>query len=188
MKRTMVTLVAVVVIAAVAMPVIARPFGGPCPWGGPQAAQADDGWFGWGGRGPGGPGGPGGFGGPGGRFGRDPGARFARMCQTVDARLAGRLAYGKSELGVTVEQETAWAAFEAAVAEAVAPTKQVCTELADQPTPQTLVGRLRRMETVMAARLAGLERIADAVETLYAALAPEQQRIADQMRLMGRRF
>jgi hypothetical protein len=107
-------------------------------------------------------------------FGRDmSGDRTARMEQGLDML--------KYKLRITEAQEPAWQAFE-------------------QAMKQKMTSRMERREAVrgedgitVAERVKGMREgagqmseMADAIEQLYTSLTPEQQKVADAMRPMGR--
>jgi hypothetical protein len=119
---------------------------------------------------------------PGGTPGQDGRAgHFAQMCETLDARQAGMLAYAEVRLGITDAERPAWTKFAGAVKTSSAPIRQVCSQVAGQPEPKTLPERLHRMELVGTAHLERLRQITPAVEELYGALTPQQREIADHL-------
>jgi periplasmic protein CpxP/Spy len=109
-----------------------------------------------------------------------PAAHFAQMCETMDARQAGMLAFAEVRLGITDAERPAWTKFAAAVKAASAPIKQLCAG-AGQPEPKTLPERLHRLETMETARLEQLRQITPAVEELYGTLSPKQKELADHL-------
>lgn len=128
----------------------------------PEAARA------WGGRGAGGP--------------------LAHFCgESRDARLAGMLAYAETRLGITDEQRGAWETFEQEVRTSTGPMDRLCEQIGTAERPSTLPERMARFEQVAEAGLAQLREIRPAVETMYAALTPEQQKTADKMMRRGPR-
>jgi hypothetical protein len=110
-----------------------------------------------------------------------PAAHFAEMCETMDARQAGMLAFAEVRLGITDAQKPAWTKFATTVKAASAPVKQLCTTTVGQPEPKTLVDHLHRMEAMETAHLEQLRQITPAVEELYAALNPKQKELADHL-------
>ncbi len=111
---------------------------------------------------------------------RGPAAQFSRMCETMDARQAGMLAFAEVRLGITDAERPAWTKFAAAVKASSAPIKQLCAT-AGQPAPKTLPDRLHRLETMESARLEQLRQITPAVEELYGALDAKQKAMADHL-------
>lgn len=119
--------------------------------------------------------------------GRGAGGPLAHFCgEGSDARLAGMLAYAETRLGITDEQQAAWDAFEQQVTTSTGPMDQLCEQIGTAEQPTTLPERMARFEQVAEAGLAQLREIRPAVETLYAELTPEQQRIADDLMRRGR--
>ena len=87
----------------------------------------------------------------------------------------------KNQLQITEEQEPAWQAFSQTVTERVA---AMAGRFKQRGAQVPVADRVERMR-------AGAQRMtemADAIEMFYGVLTPEQQKIADQMRPMGRRF
>jgi hypothetical protein len=120
---------------------------------------------------------------PGGMMGAhgDPAAHFAEMCDTMEARQAGMLAFAEVRLGLTDAQRPAWTKFAAAVKLSSAPMKQFCASTVGQPMPKTLPDHLHRMEAMETARLERLRQITPAVEELYGTLDAKQKEMADHM-------
>lgn len=113
--------------------------------------------------------------------GFNPAAHFAQMCETMEARQAGMLAFAEVRLGITDAERPAWTKFAAAVKASSAPMKQVCASVVGQPEPKTLPDHLHRMEQLETARLEQLRQITPAVEDLYGALSPKQKELADHL-------
>ena len=176
MKRTLFVTAALALGLAVALPVAAQQFGhGPMGSGMMGQGPMGHGMKGWGMHHAHGGWGPGGA------------ARFERMCEDQDARLAGMLAFAKEKLDITAQQETAWTKFTEAARASQQPMEQACATLKDQAQPTTLPERLERMQTVMTARATQLEQMVPAVKELYGQLTPEQQKTADSIMQRGRR-
>ncbi|WP_158045051.1 Spy/CpxP family protein refolding chaperone [Skermanella pratensis] len=125
----------------------------------------------------GGPGGPGG--GPGGPGG--PGPRFERMCENLDARVAGMLAFAETRLRITDAQRPVWDNFAQAVKNSESPMKQRCENPEAFTRPATLPERAQRMEEMMTARLEQVRQIRPALDQLYAGFSDEQKKTADEM-------
>lgn len=102
------------------------------------------------------------------------------------ARLAGgqaafadtRLAEWKAALKITSDQEPAWDAFASKV-KAQAESMQALRAKAGQPA-DTAPERMAQRAGFMTQRAAGMEAMAGAMNTLYAALTPEQKTTLDQ--------
>lgn len=90
----------------------------------------------------------------------------------------GRLAYLKSELKITADQEKAWNGYAAQMKQQVETAQSARATL---PGPQaTLPERLERHNSFMKERVANSEAMTAAVKELYAVLTPDQKAIADQ--------
>ena len=113
--------------------------------------------------------------------GGNPAAHFAQMCETMDARQAGMLAFAEVRLGITDAERPAWTKFAAAVKASSAPIKQLCTSTVGQPEPKTLPDHLHRLEAMESARLEQLRQITPAVEELYGTLNAKQKEMADHL-------
>jgi len=111
----------------------------------------------------------------------DPAQHFAQMCDTMEARQAGMLAFAEVRLGITDAERPAWTKFAATVKASSAPLKQLCATTVGQPLPKTLPDHLHRMEAMESAHLEQLRQITPAVEELYGTLTPKQKEMADQM-------
>lgn len=112
------------------------------------------------------------------------GRMMMHMCADRDARAAGILAFAKARLGITADEEPAWATFTKAVSDAEAPVKAACAANAKAPQGDTLPTapeRFRQMTAMAQARAESLAKIAPALDTLYSSLTPAQQKIADEM-------
>ncbi|QQP87397.1 Spy/CpxP family protein refolding chaperone [Skermanella sp. TT6] len=115
-------------------------------------------------------------GGPGG-----PGPRFERMCENLDARVAGMLAFAETRLKITDAQRAAWDNFAQAVKNSEGPMKQRCENPEAFTRPATLPERAQRMEEMMTARLEQVRQIRPALDQLYAGFSDEQKKTADEM-------
>lgn len=94
-------------------------------------------------------------------------------------RAERRLAVFKAELKLTPEQEPLWQAFaEQAKAEAGKGFKAWQAQAADAAL--TAPERMARLEALMEERLAAMKGVHERFNRLYAALSPEQKKIADQ--------
>lgn len=108
-----------------------------------------------------------GRGGPGGMRGVNPAAM-------VEAHLA----YLKTDLGITAQQEPAWNAFAAKARKQAEGMHATWEKMRDDAgsVPERMQARAEAMKQ----RAAGMEAMAGAVKDLYAALTPEQKAIADK--------
>jgi hypothetical protein len=84
----------------------------------------------------------------------------------------------KADLQIKADQEAQWSAFSNAVMQQVSQFKAAHQGMKNMPAhaPE----RIDRQVELMKQRLASFETIAQAAKTLYAALLPDQQQIADQ--------
>ncbi len=103
------------------------------------------------------------------------------MCQDDVARRIGHRAYLKARLDLKPEQMSAWNAFEKAADAASTKDMARCASLsAEIKAPPTYTERLDLQETRMKARLEAIQAIKPSLETLYAALTPEQKALFDR--------
>lgn len=89
-----------------------------------------------------------------------------------------RLARLKSNLAITTEQEPQWTAFSSAVLQQMEQFK--AAHQGRKAPAQTAPERIDRQVAWMKERAAAFETVGQAAKTLYAALSPEQQQIADE--------
>jgi Spy/CpxP family protein refolding chaperone len=109
--------------------------------------------------------------GPMGQMGGMPGGDLATMVQS-------RMDQLKSELKITSTQEPAWQAF-AGKAKQQAQAMQA-QRAKVQPTELTVPDRMAQRSEFMKLRVDNMASMNTAMKELYAALTPEQKRIADQ--------
>lgn len=96
--------------------------------------------------------------------------------------IEGRLAFIKTELKITDAQMPQWNAFAAAVRENAKSVSEMHQSMGVQEnTPKTLPERLAFEDKAMTAHLGALKKTEGALDKLYAALSPEQKKIADQI-------
>jgi hypothetical protein len=113
------------------------------------------------------------------------------MMGTVDpaAAVDARLTYMKTTLKINASQESAWQVFAAAVKQQSTAMAAVAAQMSQSTTAPD---RMALRTAMLQQRAAGQPAVADAFNTLYAALTPEQKAIADQgfgmMRGPGMRF
>ncbi len=99
-----------------------------------------------------------------------------------DSRLEGRLAYLKSELGITAAQSQAWDVYANAVRDDVRDRFQ--RRESPPPAargPASVVDELAEPQQRLAAESARLDRVVAALKPLYAALSDDQHRMADRL-------
>jgi len=84
----------------------------------------------------------------------------------------------KAALSITPEQEPQWSAFADSVMQQVNQMKAAHEQWKD--VPATAPERIDRQIAMMKQRTASFEAIGQAAKSLYAALNPDQQRIADE--------
>jgi len=115
---------------------------------------------------------------------RQHGQHMQKMCETADAHHVATLAFSEARLKLTEAQKPAWSKFvEAATAAHQTMIKLVCADMKDKPRPTALPERLARAEEMAKARLAHLQALRPALDELYKALTPEQQKVADTLPL-----
>jgi protein CpxP len=95
-----------------------------------------------------------------------------------------RLARLKSKLAITAEQEPQWSAFTSTVLQQMEQFK--AAHQGRKTSAQTAPERIDRRVAWMKERAAAFETVGEAAKTLYAALSPEQQQIADEKLLRWR--
>lgn len=128
-------------------------------------------------------GGPGGFGGCDGGSGygqRGSGKMTQKQGSRMQERMQDRLGYMKYKLAITEKQEPAWKEFTTALENKFTAKRDRKGNRGEQ---RNMTDRVKMMRD-------GAERMtkmADAIEKFYTALTPEQQKIADQLRPMGKR-
>jgi hypothetical protein len=89
-----------------------------------------------------------------------------------------RLERLKSKLRITAEQESQWSAFSNTVMQQMEQLKTAHRGMKEMPAKAP--ERIDRQVEMMKQRVASFETVAQAAKTLYAALTPDQQQIADQ--------
>ncbi len=172
MKSSRKTILAVTAAAALAaMSTLSYAFPpGYGPGSGPCAAGGGPGMMGYGPQG-----GPGmmGYGGMGPRGGWGPG-RSANPVANAEARLA----FVKTELKITGDQESAWQAYAAQVKQQ-AESMQALFARPAAPA-QSAPDRASQRAQFAKQRAAAMEATSAALKDLYAALTPDQKTVADQ--------
>jgi hypothetical protein len=100
-------------------------------------------------------------------------------CGQGNAAVAeGRLAYLKTELKITANQETAWNAFATTTRKQAEAKPALCEKLQD--TASTAPERLALRAEAMKQRAATVEGVTAGLKDLYAALTTEQKAILDR--------
>ena len=113
--------------------------------------------------------------------------RVQRMCDSLDARLDGRLSFLQSRLKITDQQKPAWNSYAQAVRASLDPQRQQCASgQAGRRQAQTLPDRLDRMQRDVDQRAASLRSLKPAAEQLYATLSADQKKTADRILLSPR--
>jgi protein CpxP len=98
-------------------------------------------------------------------------------------RMAQRQAALKQKLQITSAQEGAWTAFTAAMQPAAKMQRPDRAEFEKLTTPE----RIDRMRALRTARMAEMDKRAEATKSFYAGLSPEQKKVFDAETLRGRR-
>ena len=103
-------------------------------------------------------------------------------------RVEARLAYLRTALKITEAQEPQWKAFAEVrrkqARDAASRIEQFRAKRAERQargTPPTAVERMERRQAMLASAQARLAETLAAAKPLYAALSPDQQRIADEL-------
>ena len=112
-------------------------------------------------------------------------ATHSHMCGDMDARLAGRMAYAETKLGLSDAQKAEFQKLTDTMKAANEPVRKACAEQSAQPTATTLPGRLESMQKMMTARTESMAKVLPAVTKFYDSLTPEQKKIADESMMGG---
>jgi len=113
------------------------------------------------------------------------GGRSGFICGKMIAHIEGRLAFLKTELKITPEQEALWNAYADAVRANAKTIGERCTAMMGMMGQgggkrTSLPERLDAQEQFMMARLDVLRAVGKTLKPLYAALSDEQKQLADQ--------
>lgn len=104
--------------------------------------------------------------------------RAAMMQADPAARIDNRLAFLKSELKITSEQEQAWQSFAETVKAQGAGMPRMGRNMTTSGTaPEQIDQRIAFMQL----RLERMRTVSKAMQDLYGALTPEQQAVADRL-------
>jgi hypothetical protein len=101
-----------------------------------------------------------------------------QRCEERLARRAGIVAYTIAKLNLTAAQRPLWGKMQSVLQAAGERQRQVCATLKDvKPGEMTVLDRMERREQSMSARLHDLQQIRPAMQQFYQALTPAQQAI-----------
>lgn len=114
--------------------------------------------------------------------GMGPGYGMGRGMGPADmtAAASARTTQLKAELKITSAQETAWKAYETAVAQQAAAMQALRTQMQNTLPGASAPDWAAQREAMFKQRQAGLQAHTAAVKELYAVLTPEQRAIADR--------
>ena len=99
----------------------------------------------------------------------------------MGAMVEGRLAYLKSELNITAEQQQAWDAYAAAVSARVDLMQGMHEGMAETMRTGTATERMDARISGMEAMLESMKAMKPATDGLYAVLKDEQKAVADEL-------
>ncbi|HYD30064.1 MAG TPA: Spy/CpxP family protein refolding chaperone [Azospirillaceae bacterium] len=108
-------------------------------------------------------------------------ARMQMMCENVDARVAGALAFAETKLNLTDAQKPGWTKLADTVKGSTQPLKQACGSVDFNNPPQALPDRMARMEAFVTAGANMMQTVRPVVADFYNTLTPEQKQVADQL-------
>ncbi|MEP9380205.1 Spy/CpxP family protein refolding chaperone [Aquabacter sp. CN5-332] len=103
------------------------------------------------------------------------------------ARIEGRIAFLRAELGITAAQQPLWDAFAEALRTNARGMTGMMSAMQEQmmsgqgATAATLPKRIEAHESMLAARLEALRKVKTALDPLYASFGDAQKRTADQL-------
>ena len=106
---------------------------------------------------------------------------MARGMGNMAAMIEGRLAYLKSALGITQEQEPVWISYVDQVKSQVAAMQGMHQNMIEVMQKGSAVDRMDARIGAMEAMLDAMKAMKPATEKLYAGLKDEQKKIADQL-------
>ena len=110
------------------------------------------------------------------------GCRNKRM----EAQVEGRLAYLKTELGITEPQAEAWKQYEDAVRSRPSAVQGMRQEMMKAMQGGSVADRVKTRITMMEEMVASMKAQSTAIENLYKVLTDEQKKKGDQLLRMGR--
>lgn len=108
-------------------------------------------------------------------------ARMQMMCENVDARVAGALAFAETKLNLTDAQKPGWTRLADTIKGSTQPMKQACAGVDFNNPPKTLPERMDRMEKFVSAGASMMQTVRPAVTDFYNTLTPEQKQVADNL-------
>ncbi|MDQ0304893.1 Spy/CpxP family protein refolding chaperone [Ancylobacter polymorphus] len=123
--------------------------------------------------------------GPGMMGGASPMGMMGQMM--APARIQGRIAFLRTEIGITTTQQPLWDAFADALRANARSMAGMMSAMQDQmmsgqaASAPTLPQRIEAYERMLAGRLEALRKMKAALDPLYAALDDAQRRAADQL-------
>jgi hypothetical protein len=106
---------------------------------------------------------------------------MAKGMGNMAAMIEGRLAYLKSALGITQEQEPVWISYVDTVKSQVAAMQGMHQNMIEVMQKGSAVDRMDARIGAMEAMLDAMKAMKPATEKLYAGLKDEQKKIADQL-------
>lgn len=99
--------------------------------------------------------------------------------------IEGRLAFLKTELGITDAQMDVWEDYADAVRSATGSMQQMHETMMSGDWPTSFPERMERREQMLSARIENLRTLREAAVPLYEALDDQQKRVADSIMGMG---
>jgi len=99
--------------------------------------------------------------------------------------IEGRLAFLKTELGITDAQMDVWEDYAEAVRDAAGSMQEMHTTMMSGDAPTSFPARIERREQMLSARIETLRTLRDAAVPLYEALDDQQKQVADSIMGMG---
>ena len=106
---------------------------------------------------------------------------MAKGMGNMAAMIEGRLAYLKSALGITQEQEPVWISYVDTVKSQVAAMQAMHQNMIEVMQKGSAVDRMDARIGAMEAMLDAMKAMKPATEKLYAGLKDEQKKLADQL-------
>ena len=99
--------------------------------------------------------------------------------------IEGRLAFLKTELGITDAQMDVWEDYAEAVRDAAGSMQQMHDTMMSGDAPTSFPARMERYDQMTSARIETLRTLRDAAVPLYETLDDEQKQVADSIMGMG---
>jgi hypothetical protein len=99
--------------------------------------------------------------------------------------IEGRLAFLKTELGITDAQMDAWEDYADAMRNSAGSMQEMHTMMMSGDRPTSFPARIERREQMMSARVETLRTLREAAVPLYEALDDQQKQVADSIMGMG---